>query len=182
WTTAGRFGSALVFNGSGMVSVPDAASLDLTSGMTLEAWVFPTTVNATNWSTILMKEQPGDLVYALYAGSPTNPTVYFNTSTTSSSEKGLGSPSALPLNTWSHLAATYDGATLNLHVNGTLVSSQAVTGSIITSTGALRIGGNSVWGEFFTGAIDELRIYNKSPSLASIPTPLITPFLTSPRT
>src|SRR3989475_5969979 len=43
WTTAGRFGNALVFNGtSARVTVPDAASLQLTTGMTLEAWVFPT--------------------------------------------------------------------------------------------------------------------------------------------
>src|SRR2546422_959548 len=38
WTTAGRFGNALVFNGtSARVTVPDAASLQLTTGMTLEA-------------------------------------------------------------------------------------------------------------------------------------------------
>src|SRR6266446_6399155 len=34
WTTAGRFGNALVFNGtSARVTVPDAASLQLTTGM-----------------------------------------------------------------------------------------------------------------------------------------------------
>ena len=41
--TAGRFGNALSFNGTNAsVSVPDANVLDLTSGMTLEAWVRPT--------------------------------------------------------------------------------------------------------------------------------------------
>ena len=34
--------------------------------------------------------------------------------------------SALPLNIWSHLAATYDGLSLRLYVNGVQVSSQAV--------------------------------------------------------
>src|SRR5258708_26843023 len=49
WTTAGRFGNALVFNGtSARVTVPDAASLQLTTGMTLEAWVFPT-ATPTDW-------------------------------------------------------------------------------------------------------------------------------------
>ena len=57
----------------------------------------------------------------------------------------------LPLNTWSHLAATYDGTTLRLYVNGGLVGSRAVAGPLLTSTGALRIGGNSIWGEFFAG-------------------------------
>ena len=42
WTTTGKFGEALSFNGSSArVTVPDAASLRLTTGMTLEAWVYP---------------------------------------------------------------------------------------------------------------------------------------------
>src|SRR5262245_34597554 len=102
WTTQGRFGSALVFNGSSFVTITNAASLNLTTAMTLEAWVFPT-VTPTNWSTVLMKEQPGQLVYTLYAGSPANrPNVYFNVSTNSSGERGFAGPSTLPLNAWSH--------------------------------------------------------------------------------
>ena len=31
----------------------------------------------------------------------------------------------------------------------------------MTSTGALRIGGNGPYGEFFAGRIDEVRIYNR---------------------
>src|SRR5579871_6361430 len=38
WSTSGKYGDALSFNGSNaMVNIPDAASLHLTSGMTLEA-------------------------------------------------------------------------------------------------------------------------------------------------
>src|ERR1700721_1636408 len=45
WTTAGKYGSALSFNGtSSRVVINDSASLHLSSGMTLEAWVSPTTV------------------------------------------------------------------------------------------------------------------------------------------
>ena len=44
----GKYGKALQFNGtSALVTIPDAASLHLTTGMTLEAWVNPSTVNAT---------------------------------------------------------------------------------------------------------------------------------------
>jgi hypothetical protein len=48
------------------------------------------------------------------------------------------------------------------------VASRAVTGSLITSTGALRIGGNTVWGEYFSGLIDEIRIYNRALTPAEI--------------
>ena len=110
--------------------------------MTLEAWVFPTA--STNWATTLMKENANGLAYSLYASSSANrPIVYFNTGTSTTRHHYLSGPAALPLNTWSHLAATYDGVTLRLYVNGAQVSSQPDTGSIITSTGALRIGGNS---------------------------------------
>src|SRR5690349_7973266 len=41
----GKFGNALSFNGTtALVTVANAASLQLSSGMTLEAWVNPSTV------------------------------------------------------------------------------------------------------------------------------------------
>ena len=76
---------------------------------------------------------------------------------------GFSGPTALTLNTWIHLAATYDGTTLRLYVNGVQVATKATTGAIRVSTGALRIGGNSVWtNEWFAGLIDEVRVYNKA--------------------
>ncbi|MGH9875222.1 MAG: PKD domain-containing protein, partial [Pyrinomonadaceae bacterium] len=65
--TTGRFGNALYFDGvNDWVTVNDAASLDLTTGMTLEAWVYPT-VDMTQWATVILKEQPGGGLYDLYA-------------------------------------------------------------------------------------------------------------------
>ncbi len=55
WSSAGKFGKALSFNGSNArVNVPDSASLHLTSGMTLEAWVNPTAVSAA-WRDVIYK-------------------------------------------------------------------------------------------------------------------------------
>ena len=43
WTTQGRFGNALTFDGvNDWVTVNDANDLDFTTAMTLEAWVYPT--------------------------------------------------------------------------------------------------------------------------------------------
>jgi hypothetical protein len=50
-----------------------------------------------------------------------------------------------------------------------------VSGAILTSTGALRIGGNSVWGEFFQGRIDEIRIYNRALTQPEIQTDMTRP-------
>ncbi len=44
-----------MFNGTNaLVTIPDAASLHLTSGMTLEAWVNPSTVNSA-WRDVVYK-------------------------------------------------------------------------------------------------------------------------------
>src|SRR5213078_4654919 len=75
---------------------------------------------------------------------------------------------ALTANTWAHLAFTYDGATMRLYVNGTQVASRAQTGAIQTSTNPLQIGGDSLYGQYFAGRIDEVRIYNRALSAAQI--------------
>jgi hypothetical protein len=66
------------------------------------------------------------------------------------------------------VAATYDGATVRLYVNGAQVASTANTGAMVTSNSPLRIGGDSVWGEYFKGLIDEVRIYNRALTAAQI--------------
>lgn len=167
WSSTGKAGKALAFNGTnGMVTVADKASLDLTTAMTLSAWVNPS-ANA-NWRTVLLKEAGTNLVYGLYSSDTGSlPNVYFRTGSTDRSLVGTG---ALPTNTWTHLASTYDGSNLRLYVNGTLVRTVAATGNMSASTGALRIGGNSIWGEYFAGLIDEAHIYSRALSAAEIAT------------
>jgi PKD repeat protein len=162
---AGRFGRALKFNGkSDWVTVDHSASLNLTKGMTLEAWVYPTA--STTSATILMKEASGNATYRIYSNFlGKGPASIINVG---GAAKTLSGGPTLPVNTWSHVASTYDGSTQKLYVNGALVGSSRQTGSIDVSTGKLRIGGNSIWGYYFAGYIDEVRIYNRALSAAEI--------------
>ncbi len=51
--TTGRFGRALSFDGTNdFVRITDAASLDLTAGMTIEAWIKPD--NTGGWRTVIL--------------------------------------------------------------------------------------------------------------------------------
>jgi len=159
WSTSGRIGNALVFNGmTSWVTVPDAASLDLTTAMTVEAWVFPTAISG-DWISLVSKEQASSLAYFLYASGAGPPAqgVF-----TGGSERLLYGAQTLPVNAWTHLAATYDGAQQRLFVNGVQATSRAQTGAIATTTLPLRIGGNAPYGNFFTGRIDEVRVYNRA--------------------
>jgi glucose/arabinose dehydrogenase len=175
WSAAGRFGGALSFNGtSSYVSVPDSNSLDLTGAATLEAWVRPAALGTTakSWRTVLFKHQSMGMKYALYANNGgSRPVAQLNVG----GERNVAGTSQLALNAWTHLAATYDGAVMRMYVNGSQVATKAQTGAMTASTGALRIGGNSVWGEWFSGLIDDVRIYDRALAPAEVQSDMSTP-------
>ena len=170
WSTAGKFGNALSFNGSSAkVSVPDSASLDLTSGMTLEAWVQPATATSS-WRDVVYKGSDAFYLEASSSsgGSPVGGGIIGN-----SHAEALGT-SALPTGAWTQLAATYDGAMLRLYLNGAEVSSLARTGSILTTNNPLEIGGDGLFGQFFNGLIDEVRVYKTALTASQIQTDMAT--------
>ena len=174
WTTAGRYGNGLAFDESGRVDVPDAPSLDLTTGMTLEAWVFPTELGDT-WRDVVYK---GNDAYYLEASAPGGPPVAGGTFAGSP----VGAGSRIPLNTWSHLAATYDGSSLRIYVNGAIAGTKQVSTPIATTNNALSIGGDAIYGQDFVGRIDEVRVYNVALAAAQIQADMNTPIEPGPDT
>ena len=175
WVTAGRFGKALSFNGtSSLVTVNDVPALDLTTAMTLEAWVRPSV--SASWRSVLLKERAGGLAYGLYASNASSRPAGFIRTT---ADIDATATTAIALNAWTHLAASYDGATLRLYVNGSQTVSRATSGSVATSTNPLRLGGNTIWGEYFAGTIDEVRIYNRALTAAEVQADMNTPVGTS---
>jgi hypothetical protein len=170
WTASGRVGSALVFNGtSSRVTIADAPSLRLAAAMTLEAWVYPTAIDG-RWRDVIMK---GDDDYYLTASSSSGG------GRPAAGGTFMGSPlfasSPLPINTWTHLAVTYDGANLRLYVNGSQVASAPRTGTMTVTANPLQIGSDPFYGQYFTGRIDEVRIYNTARTAADIASDMSAP-------
>ena len=127
----------------------------------MEAWIYPTSWKAQVWQgNIISKESTTGTGYMLRAGAGGKLNINF----------GSGGPwneltsatNVLTLNTWQHVAGTYDGAFLRLYVNGILTDSLAKTVSMVgTSTVNLYLGESPAYaGRQFPGIIDEVRIWN----------------------
>ncbi len=173
WTSSGKFGGALVFDGvNDSVTVADSNSLDLTGGLTLEAWVKQDS-GGSGWHTAILKERPGGLAYALYSKtSASGPSGHIQVGSTQARAR-YGTQ--LVNGVWNHVAATYDGAAVRVYVNGAQVVTQSQTGLVSVSAGLLRIGGNSIWSEWFKGTLDEVRIYNRALGVSEIQSDMATP-------
>ena len=172
WTIAGRYGNALAFNGTNArVTINDSASLHLTTGMTLEAWVSPVALPAKNcstpscsWMDVIHKEPDS---WYIEASSDLNQQPEAGGIFVAGKHIVFG-PAPLPTNAWTHLALTYAAAMVRFHVNGVLVAAGQETSPLTTSTAPLRIGGDSIFGQYFKGTIDEVRIYNRALTGAEI--------------
>lgn len=172
-TDHGRFGRALSFDGiNDRVTVPDSAQLRLTNGMTLEAWVRPT--SSAGQRLVLLKGRGRGMAYGLYASDLRRPAGSVRTATASAVSRARAR-SGLPLGRWSHVAVTFSGDRVRIYVNGVWISSRRAPGSIVTAAGALRIGGGVSSATSFRGRIDEVRVYDHALSGAEIQADLLRP-------
>jgi hypothetical protein len=77
----------------------------------------------------------------------------------------------LTLNSWQHLALTYDGSLLAMYRNGTLVKSVAASGSITSQNGMFRIGNMPIPGStqiFLDGQVDETTLWKRGLTAAEV--------------
>jgi hypothetical protein len=163
----GKYGKALSFDGvvGKYVEVPDSASLDVTSQITVSGWfsLRSTIVSggkgaghslAEKWNVYGVRiDNSGFYGYVSIGGDPT--------------AGELNAPISPSTYTWYHVAYTFDGSQARVYVNGNLAASKGCTGNIDTSTLPLWIGANGGGGQF-NGTIDEVKIYSRALSAAEV--------------
>jgi hypothetical protein len=143
------------FNGtSEYVNVPDAGSLDITTAITIEAWIRSNTL--INNSTVLSKGSTSG--YRLQRNGNNNPAQFGTSGLTNGNLNGTVS---INDGVWHHIVAVYDGSNKYIYLDGALDVSVGATGSITTNGTALRIAENAqATGRYWRGWIDEVALYN----------------------
>ena len=164
----GKIGDAVELSGEagGWVEVPDSPSLDITDEITLMCWVYPTEFT-DEWFRIIVKTWAGDtapwMAYGFYEFGGNNGKTGFIISVDNGTEKRVGdaTTSELPLNEWTHLAATYDGSKMKLYYDGEVEVEGDATGKIDTNDVSVSIGRNSEGDrEHYIGRVDEVAIWS----------------------
>ncbi|MGH2472486.1 MAG: S8 family serine peptidase [Candidatus Limnocylindria bacterium] len=147
---------AAAFPGTGpAVVVPAAASLDLRSAVSVEAWVRP---SAAEQNGGIFEKTVGGWVNSQYMLFVETGLAKFRVRTATGALLTVDGP-LLPLNSWSHVVGTYDGATLRIYVNGALRGSAAAAGPLEGGTGPSYIGRLGQDRYPFTGSLDEVAVF-----------------------
>ena len=138
--------------------IADSASLDLTTAMTLEAWLRVDSLPTSGRVGIL--DNDGQYALFLYSGTG------LRCSTT------IDALPHIPVTTgaWFHVACTWDGTTLTMYLDGVQVASMASSGTIDTSnTNPISLLNSSpLWDEPADAAMDNLRIWHTARTQAQI--------------
>jgi len=163
-------GSALYLNGTGGVTVPGSASLNVTGPYTFETWV-RRGIGVQNVPLIFRKDGFNTLPYQ-FAGDSSIVGVGSNWihNAAAGGWCWYGSSNAY-VDGWAHIASTFDGATMTLYINGELVRQCGMPVPWSNVGAPLHIGWyNSAYDgvKYMTGWLDEVRIWNVARTRAQI--------------
>jgi len=158
----GKFGKALAFDGvNEYISIPDSATLNPTSAITIETWIKLSSKSA--WDTVLSKpyttESSPYQQYSLSLDS-TGDKIGFEL-TTGGLRSEVWSTTSPVTGTWYHFIGVYNGTHMSVYLDGVKENSIVKTGNINNYGMDLSIGRyepSTV--EYFNGIIDEVRIYD----------------------
>jgi hypothetical protein len=152
-------GKALSFDGvASRVTVTGAALPLANKARTVEMWM-KVKPSAPDWApNHTLFEYGGDSTSAAFAADmdafpmmelyvhPSASSLFFSTGVTQ--------------DTWFHFAATYDGTTMRAFVGGVEKGSKAMSAALATTSTPLSVGGAGAVRKFFSGSIDELRVWS----------------------
>ena len=156
---SGQVGGAFSFDGDNdFVDVASNPVFDLTNALTMEAWIFLTT---------LKLDQKILSYYLPYEMGIFNDKLEFVGQESVIHREAPGG-TILLTNTWYHVVTTWDGATITSYVNGALDRSVAFSDPLDAGTNNFRIGSASNGDIYFDGLIDEAALYDRALTVGEV--------------
>jgi len=152
-----EFGKARMFDGKAYLELPDAALLKVKSALTLEAIVKPQITGKSyegKYGTVVTKED----FYEGYFLKVEEGKVTGGAALSDGKIHMVSSAYVLPVDTFTHLAFTYDGAKMKLYIEQKIVAEELAQGTIVYKTNKSVFMGLNAYENGFEGAIDEVRI------------------------
>lgn len=136
-------------------TVPAHFSDLVTNDFTIEAWVYPQTAA---FSRIVFAQYSSSSFASLSTGSGNN--IYFYV-VAGGTNYSISTTATIPLNQWTHVSARWTAATLTPEVffNGVLQAGGSGGSSTTGTAGILSIGSRPDGYQYFSGMIDEIRIW-----------------------
>lgn len=162
---------SLSFNGSSFITVPDSPTLNPSSQLTLEVWIKTDQIHtnagiAGKWGSA--PPHTGLEQFVLQAASSND----VNFHTKNGSVQDWVTVFSINDNYWHHIAGVFSGDSLFVYKDGILIQSKAYSGVIPSFNQpfeigryAMGIGGSQ---NYFSGLIDDVRLWNRALSPAEI--------------
>ncbi len=153
------------FNGATSdIRVGQTGAYDLTNRISLEGWIKPTSLPAAGTTRSIIAKT------GAYALQLNGPSIAF-TIVQNGVRRTLTAPAGtIAAGVTAHVAATFDGTTQRLYVDGVEVASAALSGSADLTFGGVRIGTWDGASEFFAGTIDDVSLWSKVLTPAQVAT------------
>jgi hypothetical protein len=167
----GKHGGALKLSGGASLDAARSDSIDSparTSRITVAAWVYPTSIDATSVAFIVSRQE-GTTGYEVFGLSLWNGAPAFDLHF-----QVARSAMVVAANGWVHIAGVYDGAFIRIYVNGNEAGTNDEVLTIPSDLNPVVIGANvnaasgAERSGFFEGYIDDLRIYDHALTAAEI--------------
>ncbi len=181
----GKYGQSHTFDSSGgangeyiSIGNPTNLQFERTDSFTITGWIKPS--GAGSFNTIITKIGGSPFAgYQIFSRADLSNKLQViianNQIGGSQNEINISSSIAITSNIWTHFVVSYDGSStatgINIYINGVIDSSPTINfnnlNASITNSGNFLIGNDGL-GDFFSGQMDDLRLYNRALSAADV--------------
>jgi VCBS repeat-containing protein len=160
---------SLRFDGfDNQVTVPHSPELEITGNLTIEFWMYRTGAVA-DWQRIVGKGTENVRTFGVWMETDDSNRIHFQQFHSRNDPiVGLYSNSTIQSDRWYFVAATVEGSSVKIYIDGTLDAQGSRLGVPTAETAPLIFGQIPGIHDFYSGRLDEVAIYNRALSAAEI--------------